>query len=166
MNKTLSCISVAVVLLSAGCSSSSGVSEQYRYTPPTPAPVQTSAEVNVPYDLLWGRAQRWLAEKGFEGQGEVASGVLSASQESYADGLRYLDCGKGGSRVSIEQPAVKINVMITQNADKAVASINLKGTTSVSYLESSGEKIAAPSVTPVCVSNGQLEADFLAYINR
>ena len=91
---------------------------------------------------------------------------MSASQESYGDGLKYLDCGKGGSRVSIEQPAVKINLMITQNADKAVASINLKGTTTVSYLEGNGEKVAAPSVTPVCVSNGQLETDFLSYINR
>ena len=45
--------------------------------------VKTNAEVNVPYDLLWGRAQQWLSEKGFEGQGEVTGGVLSASQESY-----------------------------------------------------------------------------------
>ncbi len=166
MNKTLGCIGVSMVLLLAGCSGSSGVSEQYRYTPPTAVPVQTNTEVNVPYDLLWGRAQRWLMDKGFDGQGEVTAGVLSASQESYADGLRYLDCGKGGSRVSIEQPAVKINIMITQNAEKSIASINLKGTTTVSYLEGNGEKIAAPSVTPVCVSNGQLEADFLSYINR
>ena len=58
MNKTLSCIGVAVVLLLAGCSGSSGVSEQYRYTPPTPVPVQTSAEVDVPYDLLWLISER------------------------------------------------------------------------------------------------------------
>jgi len=166
MNKKLGFIGFSAILLMAGCSSDSGVSEQYRYTPPTPVPVKTNADVNVPYDLLWGRAQRWLSEKGFEGQGEVTSGVLSASQESYADGLRYLDCGKGGSKVSIEPPAVKINILITQNADHAVASMNLKGNTTISYIESNGDKIPAPSITPVCVSNGQLEEDFLNYINR
>lgn len=166
MNKKLSAFGISLLLLIAGCSSDSGVSEQYRYTPPTPVPIKTNADVNVPYDLLWGRAQRWLSEKGFEGQGEVTGGVLSASQESYSDGTRYLDCGKGGSRVSIEPPAVKINILITQNADHAVASINLKGNTTISYIEGNGDKIPAPSITPVCVSNGQLEQDFLNYINR
>lgn len=157
---------VSALLVLAGCSSDSGMSEQYRYTPPTPVPVTSNAQVTVPYDLLWGRAQNWLKEKGFNSQGEVTGGVLTASMESYADGLRYLDCGKGGSKVSIESPAVKISIMITQNADASIASINLKGNTTVSYIENNGEKIPAPSITPVCVSKGQLEADFLAYINR
>lgn len=166
MLKRISWFGLTVLLAVAGCSSDNGVSEQYRYTPPTPVPVTSNAQVKVPYDLLWGRAQNWLKEKGFNSQGAVTGGVLTASVESYADGLRYLDCGKGGSKVSIEAPAVKVSIMITQNAADAIASINLKGNTTVSYIENNGEKIPAPSITPVCVSNGQLETDFLAYINR
>jgi hypothetical protein len=169
MNMKVGFLATCVVALMVGCSSSGDkpdLSEQYRYTAPTAVPVKTSAEVNVPYDLLWGRAQHWLAEKGLEGHGQVTGGVLTATKESYQDGLRYLDCGKAGSRVSIAPPAVKINIMITQNASKGVASINVKGTTTVAYIEENGEKVQAPSVTPVCVSNGQLEADFLSYINR
>lgn len=169
MNMKVGLLASCVLTLMVGCSSSSDktdLAEQYRYTAPTAVPVKTSAEVNVPYDLLWGRAQRWLAEKGLEGHGQVTGGVLTATKESYQDGLRYMNCGQAGSRVSIEPPAIKINIMITQNANKGVASINVKGTTSVAYIEENGEHVPAPSVTPVCVSNGQLEADFLSYINR
>jgi len=160
-------LSIALSTLAVGCSTTNKTSEQYKYTPPTPTPITTNAEVDVPYDLLLGRAQRWMDEKGFQrDDGQSATGVITSTVKDYADGLKVMDCGKGGSKVSIAAPTTKISIMVTQNGDKGIASINLKGNTSVSYVESNGVSVPAPSITPVCVSNGQLEANFISYVNH
>lgn len=87
-----------MVLLLAGCSAPV-VYQNNIVIPPTAVPVQTSTEVNVLRFIMGPASVCWLAEKGFEGQGEVTGGVLSAS--CYADGLRHMDCSKGGSRVKV-----------------------------------------------------------------
>lgn len=164
MKKILLLAAFAVGL--AGCSSSNQNSEQYKYTPPTPVPLKPNAEVNVPYDLLWGRAKHWMADKGFQPEGDLSNGVLTSTIQNNPNGARYLDCGKGGSRVSIAPPTTVLSVMVTQNGDKSVASITLRGNTTVSYVDDNGEKVPAPSITPTCVSNGQLEADFISNVGR
>ena len=80
----------------------------------------------------------------------MTGGVLSLRRKSrYADAVRVtLIVVKGGSRVSIEQPAGnQINIMITQTARKSGSiSVDLPGAALVSYIEGGGDKIAAPSV--------------------
>ncbi|MGL4919531.1 MAG: hypothetical protein ACRC4H_12525, partial [Plesiomonas sp.] len=95
-----------------------------------------------------------------------AAGLLSVTQADYVDGLKYLDCGNGGSKVAIANPDVKLNLIITPNGDKSAANVNLKGTSRVDYIDSDGSRIAAPSVTPVCVSRGVLESELLQYLNQ
>ncbi|WP_409420880.1 hypothetical protein ABHF91_14025 [Pseudaeromonas sp. ZJS20] len=150
------------VLLTA-CSSDPGLSEQYRYTPPTVVATNNTSEMDKPYDLAWARAERWFADKQLPLQSNArSSGLLAAEQTNYANGLDYLDCGSGGSKVAIEAPTLRVNLIITENLGKTVATVNVKGSTSVSFIDSDGSHVAAPSITPVCVSNGKLEEELMA----
>lgn len=96
---------------------------------------------------------------------ERGSGLLAAQQQGYAEGLSFLDCGVGGSKVAIENPTLRVNLILTESLGKTVATVNVKGSTSVSFVESDGSHIAAPSVTPTCVSNGKLEEALMAALN-
>lgn len=153
-------------LLLAACSSDPGLSEQYRYTPPTAQATNNTAEMDMPYDLVWSRAEHWFAEHQLALHSQTrASGLLAAEQENYAEGLDYLDCGSGGSKVAIEAPTLRVNLILTENMGKTVATVNVKGSTTVSFIDSDGSHVAAPSITPVCVSNGKLEKDLMAALN-
>lgn len=153
-------------LLLTACSSDNGLSEQYRYTPPTAVATNNTAEFDKPYDLVWSRAEHWFAENQLPLQSQARqSGLLAAEQANYENGLKYLDCGSGGSKVAIESPALRVNLILTENTGKTVATVNVKGTTTVSFLDSDGTHVAAPSIVPTCVSNGKLEAALMAALN-
>ncbi len=157
-------LGVGVALVLGGCASDSGVNdqEQYKYTPPTPVATSNTTEVNKPFDLVWGRTEKWLGERGLQLESQQReSGLLSASLPAHVDGLKYLDCGRGGSRVAIADPDIKVTVLVIQSAGQTVATVNVRGSTSVSFVEPSGETIAAPSILPLCISRGTLEADLL-----
>lgn len=157
-------LGMSTALLLAGCAGDSGVAEQeqYKYTPPTRIATNNTTEVNKPFDLVWARTEKWLTEQGLKVEAQQReSGLLTASLNAHVDGLEYLDCGSGGSRVFIADPDIKVTVLITQSGEQTVATANVKGSTSVSFVEPSGEKIPAPSIVPLCVSRGTLEADLL-----
>lgn len=166
MKKYAAMAVMSVVL--AGCASNQPQqSADYQYTPPTPVAITSNGEIAKPYDLTWARAERWLKEHNLAATNQDrAAGLLSVTQADYVDGLKYLDCGNGGSKVAIANPDVKLNLIITPNGDKSAANVNLKGTSSVDYIDSDGSRIAAPSVTPVCVSRGVLESELLQYLNQ
>ena len=150
-------------LLMTACSSDNGLSEQYRYTPPTAVANNSMAEFDKPFDLVWARAQRWFADNHLALQSQDrGSGLLAAQQVNYTDGLNFLDCGSGGSKVAIENPTMKPSLILTESNGKTVAALSVKGTTTVAYLESDGSHVPAPSVVPVCVSKGTMEKDLLA----
>lgn len=150
------------VLLTA-CSSNPGLSEQYRYTPPTQVATNNTSEMDMPYDLTWARAERWFADKQLPLKSSArSSGLLAAEQTDYADGLDYLDCGSGGSKVAIEAPTLRVNLIITENLGQTIATISVKGSTTVSFIDNDGSHVPAPSITPVCVSNGKLEKALMA----
>ena len=156
----------ALPLLMTACSSDNGLSEDYRYTPPTAVATNNTAEFNKPFDLVWDRAEEWLKDKRLTLQSQDrSSGLLAVQQENYADGLEFLDCGSGGSKVAIENPTMKINLILTESNGKTVATLSVKGTTTVSYLESDGRHVPAPSVIPSCVSKGTMEKDLMAALN-
>lgn len=166
MKKYAAMAVMSVVL--AGCASNQPQqSADYQYTPPTPVAITSNGEIAKPYDLTWARAERWLKEHNLAAtHQDRAAGLLSVTQADYVDGLKYLDCGNGGSKVAIANPDVKLNLIITPNGDKSAANVNLKGTSRVDYIDSDGSRIAAPSVTPVCVSRGVLESELLQYLNQ
>jgi hypothetical protein len=155
-----------IPLLMTACSSDNGLSEQYRYTPPTAVATNNTAEFDKPFDLVWSRAERWFADQQLPLQSqERGSGLLAAQQADYAQGLDYLDCGSGGSKVAIENPALHVNLILTESLGKTVATVNVKGSTTISFLEADGSHVAAPSVVPSCVSNGKLEAALMAALD-
>lgn len=166
MKKYAAMAVMSVVL--AGCASNQPQqSADYQYTPPTPVAITSNGEIAKPYDLTWARAERWLKEHNLAATNQDrAAGLLSVTQADYVDGLKYLDCGNGGSKVAIANPDVKLNLIITPNGDKSAANVNLKGTSRVDYIDNDGSRIAAPSVTPVCVSRGVLESELLQYLNQ
>lgn len=153
-------------LLMSACSSDNGLSEAYRYTPPTAVATNNTAEFDKPFDLVWARAARWFGDNQLPLLSqERGSGLLAAQQEHYADGLKFLDCGSGGTKVAIEDPTLRVNLILTESQGKTVATVNVKGSTSVAFIESDGSHIPAPSITPSCVSNGKLEAALMAALN-
>lgn len=126
MKKYAAMAVMSVVL--AGCASNQPQqSADYQYTPPTPVAITSNGEIAKPYDLTWARAERWLKEHNLAATNQDrAAGLLSVTQADYVDGLKYLDCGNGGSKVAIANPDVKLNLIITPNGDKSAANVNLK----------------------------------------
>ena len=157
---------VLIPLLMTACSSDNGLSEQYRYTPPTAVATNNTAEFDKPFDLVWSRAERWFADQQLPLQSQArTSGLLAAQQDNYAEGLDYLDCGSGGNKVAIENPSLHVNLILTESLGKTVATVNIKGTTTVSFLGAAGSHVPAPSIVPSCVSNGKLEAALMAALD-
>ncbi|MGL4268420.1 MAG: hypothetical protein ACRCR6_01355, partial [Plesiomonas sp.] len=140
MKKYAAMAVMSVVL--AGCASNQPQqSADYQYTPPTPVAITSTGEIAKPYDLTWARAERWLKEHNLAASNpDRGAGLLSVTQTDYVDGLKYLDCGEGGSKVAIANPDVKLNLIITPNGDKSTASVNLKGTSRVDYIDSDGSR--------------------------
>jgi hypothetical protein len=91
---------------------------------------------------------------------------MTANVENSADGLEWLDCGTMGSKVALGNPNLQINLIITQSGNNSVATVNVKGNTQLYFVESSGERVLAPSITPVCVSRGSLEQSLFATLGN
>ena len=83
-----------------------------------------------------------------------------------SDGLEWLDCGTMGSKVALGNPNLQINLIITQSGNNSVATVNVKGNTQLYFVESSGERVLAPSITPVCVSRGSLEQSLFSTLGN
>lgn len=116
---------------------------------------------------MWARAEKWFADHGLNIENsQRGSGLMTANVENSADGLEWLDCGTMGSKVALGNPNLQINLIITQSGNNSVATVNVKGNTQLYFVESSGERVAAPSITPVCVSQGRLEQSLFATLGN
>ncbi|MBL1376168.1 hypothetical protein [Zobellella iuensis] len=157
----------AMALLVVGCASDDKGGEQYRYYPPVAKATNKTQEMAIPGDLVWARAEKWFRDQGLNiDNSQRGAGLMTASVESSADGLAWLDCGTMGSRVVLGNPNLQINLIITQSGNHSVATANVKGYTELFFVESSGERIPAPSIKPVCVSRGSLEQSLFATLGN
>jgi uncharacterized lipoprotein len=160
-------VGVALALLMAGCASDNNGGEQYRYTPPVAKATNNTQEMQIPVDLVWARAEKWFGDHGLNIENsQRGSGLMTANVENSADGLEWLDCGTMGSKVALGNPNLQINLIITQSGNNSVATVNVKGNTQLYFVESSGERVLAPSITPVCVSRGSLEQSLFATLGN
>ncbi|MFG0834370.1 hypothetical protein [Aeromonas bivalvium] len=157
----------ALALLLAGCAADNNGGEQYRYTPPVAKATNNTQEMQIPVDLVWARAEKWFADQGLKIEtSQRATGLMTANIEQAVDGLEWLDCGTMGSKVALGNPNLQINLIVTQSGTNSVATVNVKGNTELYFVESSGERVAAPSITPVCVSRGSLEQSLFATLGN
>ncbi|ATG75579.1 hypothetical protein [Zobellella denitrificans] len=159
----------AMALLVVGCASESDNQggEQYRYSPPVAKATNNTLEMAIPVDLVWARAEKWFREQGLNLESsQRGAGLMTASAAQSADGLAWLDCGTMGSKVALGNPNLQINMIITQSGNNSVATVSVKGDTALFFVEASGERIPAPSITPVCVSRGSLEQSLFASLGN
>lgn len=156
-----------VALLLGGCAGDNGSNEDYRYTPPQAMATNNTQTMQIPVDLVWSRAEKWFKDHGLQIENsQRGAGLMTAYLPEAADGLKWLDCGSMGAKVVAGEPNVQVNLIITQSGDNSVATVNVKGNTRLYYVESSGERIAAPSLKPVCVSRGELENGLFATLGN
>ncbi|MGY3925954.1 hypothetical protein [Aeromonas simiae] len=149
--------------LLAGCAGNDGRNEDYRYTAPQALATNNTQTMQIPVDLVWSRAEKWFQEHGLQIENsQRGAGLMTANLQQAADGLKWLDCGTMGAKVVAGDPNVQVNLIITQSGDSSVATVNVKGNTQLFYVEASGDRVPAPSLTPVCVSRGELENSLFA----
>ncbi len=116
---------------------------------------------------MWARAEKWFTDHGLTIENsQRGSGLMTANVNQSADGLEWLDCGTMGSKVALGNPNLQINLIITQSGNSSVATVNVKGNTELFFVESSGERVPAPSIKPVCVSRGTLEQSLFATLGN
>lgn len=156
-----------IAVLLAGCASDNGSNEDYRYTAPQALATNNTQSMQIPVDLVWSRAEKWFKDHGLQIENsQRAAGLMTAYLPQAADGLKWLDCGSMGSKVVAGDPNVQVNLIITQSGDNSVATVNVKGNTQLFYIESSGDRVPAPSLKPVCVSRGSLENGLFAALGN
>ncbi len=157
----------ALALLLVGCAGDNNGGEAYRYNPPIAKATNNTQEMAIPVDLVWARAEKWFADHGLSIENsQRGSGLMTASVSQAADGLEWLDCGTMGAKVALGNPNLQINLIITQSGNNSVATVNVKGNTELFFVESSGERVPAPSIQPVCVSRGTLEQSLFATLGN
>lgn len=157
----------ALALLLVGCAGDNNGGEEYRYNPPIAKATNNTQEMAIPVDLVWARAEKWFTDHGLKIENsQRGSGLMTANVNHSADGLEWLDCGTMGSKVALGNPNLQINLIITQSGNSSVATVNVKGNTELFFVESSGERVPAPSIKPVCVSRGSLEQSLFAALGN
>lgn len=156
-----------LAMLLAGCAAENNGGEEYRYNPPIAKATNNTQEMVIPVDLVWARAEKWFNEHGLSIENsERSSGLMSANVNQAANGLDWLDCGSMGSKVALGNPNLQINLIITQSGNNSVATVNVKGNSELFFVEASGDRVPAPSLTPVCVSRGTLEQSLFATLGN
>ena len=116
-------------------------------------------------DLVWARAEKWFGDHGLNIGSNSGAPADDRQRRELGRGAGWLDCGTMGSKVALGNPNLQINLIIP-GGNNSVATVNVKGNTQLYFVESSGERVLAPSITPVCVSRGSLEQSLFATLGN
>ena len=120
----------------------------------------------IPVDLVWARAEKWFGDHGLNIENsQRGSGLMTANVENSAEGWSGWIVAPWGPKVT-GQPEPADQPDHHPERQQQRGDRQRQGNTQLYFVESSGERVLAPSITPVCVSRGSLEQSLFATLGN